>query len=85
MNGHERPWCSLGGTEVLEKNMLISVEPGIYIDEIGGFRHSDTVLVTENGYEVLTKYPTDIDSLIVKENRIMKKFVGKIIKKKYNC
>lgn len=46
--------------------MVIGIEPGIYVPDIGGFRHSDTVLVTASGAEYLTKYATDIDSLIVK-------------------
>jgi Xaa-Pro dipeptidase len=29
------------------------------------FRHSDTVLVTENGIEILTYYPRDLASLII--------------------
>ena len=46
--------------------MVISVEPGIYLAGIGGLRHSDTVLVTKDGCESLTCYPTDIDSLTIK-------------------
>jgi len=41
----------------------IAVEPGLYDSELGGFRHSDTVAVTEDGMQVLTDYPRDIDSL----------------------
>jgi Xaa-Pro aminopeptidase len=32
---------------------------------LGGFRHSDTVLVTEGGIEILTYYPRDLTSLII--------------------
>ena len=35
----------------------------IQAEELGGFRHSDTLLVTEDGIEVMTYYPRDIDSL----------------------
>jgi len=41
------------------------VEPGLYHPELGGFRHSDTVLVTEDGIEILTCYPRDLASLII--------------------
>lgn len=36
--------------------MVLSVEPGIYVDGIGGARFGDTVLVTDSGYEVLTPF-----------------------------
>ena len=61
---HERPYTSEGSEEVYEPNMIISVEPGLYVDGVGGFRHSDTVLITEDGIDVLTRgTPTDRDSL----------------------
>ena len=78
---HEAPWLSAGGDHVLEENMVISIEPALYFDDIGGFRHSDTVLVTKNGYENLTHYPRDLESLIVKEKRTLKKIKGAIIRK----
>lgn len=37
--------------------MIFSVEPGLYIQDIGVFRHSDTMLVTEDRMELLTYYP----------------------------
>jgi Xaa-Pro aminopeptidase len=33
--------------------------------DLGGFRHSDTVLVTDEGIEVLTYYPRDLASLVI--------------------
>jgi Xaa-Pro dipeptidase len=45
--------------------MIFTVEPGLYAPELGGFRHSDTVLITEDGIEMLTYYPRDLDSLII--------------------
>jgi Xaa-Pro aminopeptidase len=35
----------------------------VYDDELGGFRHSDTVVVLEDGIELLTSYPRDLESL----------------------
>ena len=43
--------------------MVFTVEPGLYHPAIGGFRHSDTVVVTEDRMEILTDYPSDIESL----------------------
>jgi hypothetical protein len=60
--------------------MLFSIEPGIYVPDIGGFRHSDTVLVTESGAEYLTKYPMDIDSLIVPGYKILKRLKGRLVR-----
>jgi Xaa-Pro dipeptidase len=65
LQGHEPPWVEEGDDTVLKKGMTISNEPGIYMPEFGGFRHSDTLLVTDKGSTSLTLYPKDIDSLII--------------------
>ena len=60
----ERPYISEGSREIFRPGMLTSVEPGLYVNGIGGFRHSDTVLITEIGIEVLTaNTPIDRESL----------------------
>jgi Xaa-Pro dipeptidase len=43
--------------------MVFTVEPGLYVPGIGGFRHSDTVVITDDGIERLTYYPRDLESL----------------------
>jgi len=64
MQPHERPFTSEGSDEVYQPNMIISVEPGLYVDGVGGFRHSDTVLITEDGIENFTTgTPKDRKSL----------------------
>ena len=65
ITGHEQPWVALGSDHVLEKNMVISIEPGIYVEGVGGFRHSDTVLITDDGCVSLTKYPDKLENLIL--------------------
>jgi Xaa-Pro dipeptidase len=65
ITGHEAPFLAEGYDKQLEKNMVISVEPGIYIPGLGGFRHSDTVLITETGYLKLTKAPESLEELII--------------------
>lgn len=62
---HESPFMDLGDDTLLEPGMVLSVEPGLYVPGLGGFRHSDTVLVTETGNERLTPYPRDLESLII--------------------
>ncbi|MFH1135542.1 MAG: Xaa-Pro peptidase family protein [Pseudomonadota bacterium] len=64
VTGHEPPWIALGSTDVLAPNMVISIEPGVYIPGLGGFRHSDTVLVTANGCRALTKSPDRLEDLV---------------------
>lgn len=63
LRNHERPFLDLGDHTVLQPGMVFTVEPGLYDPELGGFRHSDTVVVTEHGMQKLTDYPSDIDSL----------------------
>jgi Xaa-Pro aminopeptidase len=45
--------------------MVFTIEPGVYDATIGGFRHSDTVAVTPDGIDILTDYPSDIESLTI--------------------
>jgi Xaa-Pro aminopeptidase len=65
LEGHEAPFLDRGDEAVLEPGMVFTVEPGIYLKELGGFRHSDTVLVTESGSRVMTDYPRELKDLIV--------------------
>lgn len=60
---HEGPFLDVGDDTPIKAGMVFTVEPGLYIPELGGFRHSDTVLVTEDGAEMLTYYPRDLESL----------------------
>ena len=63
LRNHEAPFLDLGDFTVVEPGMVFTIEPGLYDDVVGGFRHSDTVVVTEDGIDVLTDYPSDIESL----------------------
>jgi Xaa-Pro dipeptidase len=63
LRNHEAPFLDLGDHTVLQPGMVFTVEPGLYDSELGGFRHSDTVVVTEHGMRLLTDYPRDIESL----------------------
>jgi len=60
---HEGPFLDIGDHTPIQAGMVFTVEPGLYIPELGGFRHSDTVVVTENGAEMITYYPRDLASL----------------------
>lgn len=51
---HESPRVSSQSSEILEQNMLITIEPGIYIPGWGGIRIEDTVIVKDGGCEIIT-------------------------------
>ena len=51
--------------EAVEPGMVFTIEPGLYASDVGGFRHSDTVVVTQDGIDVLTDYPSDLESLTI--------------------
>lgn len=65
LEGHERPFLDVGYEGELRAGELYTVEPGLYVPDVGGFRHSDTVVVTENGIERLTYYPRALEQLVV--------------------
>ncbi|GAB4517784.1 MAG: Xaa-Pro peptidase family protein [Anaerolineae bacterium] len=60
---HEGPFLDIGDDTEIKPGMVFTVEPGLYAAGLGGFRHSDTVVVTEDGIDMLTYYPRDLESL----------------------
>ena len=67
LEGHEAPFLDLGEETVLEAGMVFTVEPGVYFKALGGFRHSDTVVITDDGCRVMTDYPRELKDLIVRQ------------------
>jgi Xaa-Pro dipeptidase len=65
LRNHEAPFLDVGERTVIEPGMVFTIEPGLYADSLGGFRHSDTVVVTSDGIDILTDYPKDIESLTI--------------------
>ncbi len=62
---HEGPYLDIGDPTPMLPGMVFTVEPGLYSKELGGFRHSDTVAITEDGIEMMTYYPRDLASLTI--------------------
>lgn len=52
---HENPRLSMGGDRILENNMAVTIEPGIYVEGIGGVRIEDTIIIKDDTPVVLTK------------------------------
>jgi len=65
LEGHESPWIAEGDKTVLKEGMTFSCEPGVYDPDWGGFRHSDTVIVRKEKGEVINKYPTRLEDMII--------------------
>lgn len=60
---HEQPFLGQTCTTVLQENMVVTIEPGIYLPGQGGLRIEDTVLITAQGAEVLTQFPRELQIL----------------------
>ncbi len=58
---HEAPYIVEGDTTVLKPGMLFTIEPGIYIEGVGGVRIEDNVVITESGADVLTSFSRDLN------------------------
>jgi Xaa-Pro aminopeptidase len=64
--GHELPRLRQKNKEVIKHGMVFTIEPGIYLPGKIGIRLEDMVLVTENGYDVLTKsIPKELYQMVI--------------------
>ncbi len=62
--GHEPPFLVEGNDRPLEAGMIVVVEPTMRVRGLGSFNIEDTTLVTEDGCEVLTSTPREIDAFL---------------------
>ncbi len=60
---HDLGDVSAANEEVVKPGMIFSIEPGIYIEGKVGVRIEDLVMVTEDGCEILNKYPKELTVL----------------------
>jgi Xaa-Pro dipeptidase len=80
LGNHEAPWIAEGSDDQLAENMVISIEPGVYLRGIGGVRHSDTVLITKDGHEVLTNLPRELGSLVIRSWKPFTRMKGWLVR-----
>lgn len=57
---HEGPNTSQRATKVLVPGNVITNEPGIYLDGLGGVRIEDDLIITANGNEIITHSPKEL-------------------------
>lgn len=57
---HEFPSITETNDMPLQENMVFTIEPGIYVPGIAGVRIEDDIVVTKDGYEILTEYPKEL-------------------------
>jgi Xaa-Pro aminopeptidase len=57
---HEAPRLSRESTDTLAAGNVVTVEPGVYLEGLGGIRIEDLVIVGEEGPEVLTSFTKDL-------------------------
>jgi Xaa-Pro dipeptidase len=60
LEGHELPQISEAVEDVLKPGMVFTVEPGIYIQGLGGVRIEDNIVVTDDGCEVMTTFRREL-------------------------
>ncbi len=57
---HEGPAVGSGSTAILQPGTVVTVEPGVYLPDVGGVRIEDTLVVTDHGSRPLTRFPKEV-------------------------
>ncbi|MGM9985613.1 MAG: M24 family metallopeptidase [Bacillaceae bacterium] len=57
---HEFPSLNETNTMTLQKGMVYTIEPGIYVPNVGGVRIEDDIVITETGHELLTQFTKEL-------------------------
>ncbi|NIB38147.1 aminopeptidase P family protein [Pseudomaricurvus alkylphenolicus] len=63
VTGHEAPFLAEGYHREIEPGMFFTIEPGIYLPGVGGFRHSDTVMTTDKGNVSMTPMADSLEEM----------------------
>lgn len=62
---HESPWLRADSQEILESNMVTTIEPGVYLGDTGGIRIENIYRITPQGSERLGVLPFSFESMIL--------------------
>lgn len=64
LEGHEAPWLAPGDPTQIQTHMIFSNEPGVYRPGLDGYRTINTMIVTEGGVDIPSKFQvnTPIDT-----------------------
>lgn len=62
---HEEPYVYKTSKDVLKNNMVFSIEPGVYIEGVGGVRIEDLVYLSNGKVKYFKKYSTDLKNMII--------------------
>jgi Xaa-Pro aminopeptidase len=60
---HEAPRLSPESEDTLEAGHAVTIEPGIYLEGLGGVRIEDLAIVREDGIDVLTSFPKELSEV----------------------
>ncbi len=62
---HENPFASRSSKDTYAPNMTLTIEPGIYIPGWGGVRIEDLVVIHEDGAEILSQAPKNLEDMVI--------------------
>ena len=62
---HEAPWLRAHSTDLCATDMLTTIEPGIYLPDVGGIRIENVYRVTPDGNERLGELPTALETMVI--------------------
>lgn len=57
---HEKPAVSMKSDDIMQENMVITDEPGIYLEGLGGVRIEDDLIIKKDGVQLLNKAPKEL-------------------------
>ncbi|MEH7391449.1 M24 family metallopeptidase [Bacillus sp. JJ1474] len=60
LNIHEDPFFSKSSDQIVKAGMVVTVEPGIYIPDLGGVRIEDDIVIGDQQNEIITKSPREL-------------------------